>query len=116
MKIPKRIQNVTQQDRGRLETHNAVDECQLGKEDYSGGQIDQIQQAVPPHDRLVARRKFKTEMEKQRRQKKARTQIRPENGPVKRVEFTRKVERIKNKRRQANQIEVQRMRRTGTLQ
>ena len=101
--------NVAQDDRRRQETHYAVDECQLDDEDDGGRQINQIQQPMPSLDPLVARGKFEAEMQKQRREKQARTQIRPEYGPVKRVEFSRKVKRVKNKGRQANQIEVQGM-------
>ena len=67
MKIPKVIENVTQHDRRRSKPHDAIDERGLRDEEQSAWNINEIQQAAPPGDPLVAQGELQTKVQEQRR-------------------------------------------------
>ena len=117
VKVAKIVEQVPQHDwRGR-KTQNAVDETELTEQQDDARHINQEQQSTSlVKNPRVAQRKFKAEVQEQGRQKQACAEIRPKDRPIECIELAGRVERVKHKRRQANEIEVQCMRRSRTFE
>src|SRR5262245_11576785 len=64
----------------------------------------------------MPQRELEAKMQEQGRQEQAGAKVTPVNRPVDRVEFTGITKRIKDKRSQTDEIEVQRMRSARPLQ
>src|SRR5262245_39094574 len=107
MNIVQVLEEVSQNQRRRNEAENTVNECQPCREQHGARNVNQTDKPLTLSNPTLFQRKLETEVKEQRRQKNCRALVKPENRPIKRIEFSRVVKHVIDERHQADDVEMQ---------